>query len=81
MKAFLLGKVVVTREMILAMLRLKVDEFSRSQGWNMRELAELLKVDHQTVLYWNQGRAYPRLPMMVRLSQVFNCSLHDLLDL
>ena len=52
------------------MLRIKVAELSNSKGWTMRTVSELLGVEHQTVMYWNQGRCYPRLPMLVRFISV-----------
>jgi DNA-binding XRE family transcriptional regulator len=62
------------------MVRIKVHEAARSKGWTMRQVADHLGVDHQTVLYWNQGRALPRLPMFVKLSRLFDCQLDHLVD-
>lgn len=46
----------------------------------MRELSEQLMVDHQTVMYWNQGRAFPRLPMMLKICHLLGCKLDELVD-
>lgn len=63
------------------LLRLKIAELARTRlGVPMIALAERLNVEPQTVLYWNQGRCYPRLPMMLKLCKVFNCELSDLVD-
>jgi len=63
------------------LLRLRVSELTAQKlGWTMKQLAEFLGVEHQTVMYWNQGRSYPRLPMMLKLCHLFNCELHDLID-
>ncbi len=63
------------------LLRLKVSEISlKNRGWTMRELSERLMVDHQTVMYWNQGRTYPRLPMMLKVCHMLGCKLDDLVD-
>lgn len=63
------------------LLRLKVSELSKlNRGWSMRELSERLMVDHQTVMYWNQGRAFPRLPMMLKVCQVLGCKLDELIE-
>jgi len=62
------------------MVRIKVHESAKAKGLSMREVATQLGVDHQTVLYWNQGRALPRLPMFLRLSQLLGCQLDTLLD-
>ena len=63
------------------MLRLRVAELSHTKGWTMRTVAEILGVDHQTVMYWNQGRSYPRLPTLIRLSQLLNTTIEDLITL
>ncbi len=60
-------------------LRLRVAELALAhRGWTMRKVAERLGVDHQTVMYWNQGRTFPRLPMMLTLCRVLGCKLDEL---
>jgi DNA-binding Xre family transcriptional regulator len=61
------------------LMRLRIAEMAARIRWNMKQLAEALNVDHQTVLYWNQGRAYPRLPMLLVLTRLIGCSINDLL--
>lgn len=63
------------------LLRLKIVELTtQKQNWTMKQLAEKLNVDHQTVMYWNQGRCYPRLPMLLKLCQILECTLQELID-
>ena len=63
------------------LLRLKIAELShKNKQWSMRQLADHLTVEHQTVMYWNQGRCYPRLPMLLKICQLLNCSLDDIVD-
>lgn len=62
-------------------MRLQIAEVARrNKGWNMRKLADKLQVEHQTVMYWNQGRAYPRLPMLVRLCRLLGCTFEELVE-
>ena len=62
-------------------LRLRVAELALAyRGWNMRHLSEQLDVDHQTVMYWNQGRAFPRLPMLLKVCQLLGCTLDELVE-
>lgn len=64
------------------LLRLRIAELSQlNRGWTMKDLSERLMVDHQTVMYWNQGRSYPRLPMMIKVCHVLGCNLDELVDL
>ena len=62
-------------------MRLQIAEVARrNKGWSMRKLADKLQVEHQTVMYWNQGRAYPRLPMLVRLCRLLGCRFEELIE-
>ncbi len=61
-------------------MRLRIAEVAhRNKGWNMRMLSEKLDVEHQTVLFWNQGRTVPRLPMLLRLCRLLGCRVEDLI--
>lgn len=63
------------------LLRLRIAERALEfRGWTMKQLAETLDVDHQTVMYWNQGRTFPRLPMMLKVCHLLDCKLDDLVD-
>ena len=62
-------------------MRIRVREIAyRNRGWSMRVLADKLEVDHQTVLYWNQGRSHPRLPMLMRLCRLLRCAVEELVE-
>lgn len=62
-------------------MRIRIRELAfRNRGWSMKTLAERLEVDHQTVLYWNQGRAYPRLPMLLRMCRLLRCTVEELVQ-
>lgn len=62
-------------------MRLRIAELARQQkGWNMRKVAERMDVEHQTILYWNQGRSFPRLPILMRLCRLLECSVEDLVN-
>ncbi len=63
------------------LLRLRIAELSQHlRGWTMKDLSEHLMVDHQTVMYWNQGRSYPRLPTMIKVCHLLGCNLDELID-
>ncbi len=58
---------------------LKIAEVARrNKGWNMRKLADKMDIEHQTVMYWNQGRAYPRLPTLIKLCRLLECTFEEL---
>jgi ribosome-binding protein aMBF1 (putative translation factor) len=60
-------------------MHLQIAEVARrNKGWNMRKLADKMEIEHQTVMYWNQGRAYPRLPTLVKLCRLLGCTFEEL---
>lgn len=60
-------------------MRLQIAEVARrNKGWNMRKLADVMRLEHQTVMYWNQGRAYPRLPTLIKLCRLLECTFEEL---
>ena len=62
-------------------MRLRIAEVAyRNKGWSMKKLAEQLDLDHQTVLYWNQGRTYPRLPTLIQMCRLLRCKFEDLIE-
>lgn len=62
-------------------VRLRIAELGREKKqMNIKQLAEDLFYEYQTVLYWNQGRAFPSLHDIVRLSKYFNCSVDELIE-
>ncbi len=62
-------------------MRLRIAELARlNKGWSMRKVAERLKMEHQTILYWNQGRTCPRVPTLMRLCRLLECTVEELLD-
>jgi DNA-binding XRE family transcriptional regulator len=72
------GRLLLGGFTLEAKMRLLVAHNARlHRDWNMRQLADALGIEHQTVMYWNQGRAVPRLPMLVRLARLLHCSLDD----
>lgn len=64
---------------VLKRLRLKEAAF-RYKGWSLRALADHLLVAHQTVLYWNQGRVFPRLSRAVEITALLGCTLDELIE-
>lgn len=60
--------------------RLKVAEACLAKGWTLRELADRMDLDPQTVYYWNQGRSRPRLNSLLKLCALLECGVEDLLE-
>ncbi len=56
----------------LAMLR-------KQNNYTQEQLAELLSVSRQAVSKWESGLAYPETEKLIRLSELYNCSLDYLI--
>jgi transcriptional regulator with XRE-family HTH domain len=62
-------------------MRIRIaDAALKFKGWSMKELAKHLHVEHQTVMYWNQGRTYPKIPTLMDICKLLECSLDDLIE-
>lgn len=48
-------------------------------GMNQREAAQKLGVNQSTVCFWETGRNFPRASMLVKMADLYCCSLDDLL--
>jgi len=65
----------------VGIMRMRISELAcEKKGWTMKQLADMMGVEHQTVMYWNQGRSFPRLPMLIRLCRLVGCTLDDIID-
>lgn len=61
------------------MLGEKLAKLRREQGYTQEQLAELLGVSRQAVSKWESNAAYPETEKLVRLAQMYDCSLDYLL--
>lgn len=50
------------------------------KGLTQQEVAEKLFVTRQCVSKWERGKTIPDIKSLERLSELFSCSIHDLLD-
>jgi len=48
-------------------------------GLSQREAAERLGVNQSTVCYWETGRNFPRASMLVKMAELYCCSIDELL--
>ncbi|QOR67178.1 helix-turn-helix transcriptional regulator [Cytobacillus suaedae] len=57
--------------------KLKVER--KNKGWSQEELAEQLFVSRQSVSKWENGQNFPSIEIIIRLSDLFEISIDELL--
>ena len=58
---------------------MRLKEFRLSKGITQEELAEKLSVGQNTISQWETGERIPRVPTVLKLAEVLDCSVGDLL--
>lgn len=51
----------------------------KEQGWSQEQLAERLEVTRQTIYKWESGQSYPEMDRLMLLSELFHCTIDDLI--
>ncbi|MCM3617695.1 helix-turn-helix domain-containing protein [Sutcliffiella horikoshii] len=51
----------------------------KKRGWSQEELAEQLFVSRQSVSKWENGQNYPSIEIIIRLSDLFEITIDELL--
>lgn len=54
-------------------------ELRKNNNWSQEELAEKLNVSRQTVSKWESSKTIPELEKLVKLSEIYNISLDELI--
>ena len=57
----------------------KIKTLRTEKGLYQRELADLLKTSNSTICDWERGRCEPSIQDLIKLSNVFNCSVDYLI--
>ena len=57
----------------------KIIEMRKNKNLSQEQLAEVLNVSRQTISNWENGKFYPDIDALVKLSKCFIISLDDLL--
>lgn len=50
-----------------------------SKGYTQERLAEELSVDRSSVAKWESGEAIPRAKTLLKLSEIFGCTVDELI--
>ena len=44
-----------------------------------KELADRLGVSRSTLAMWETGKSYPRVEVLIKLSEIFGCTIDELI--
>lgn len=58
-----------------------VKELRKKAGYTQEELADATGVSRQTIISIERGRYIPSLPLALRISRFFECSMDDMFEL
>lgn len=57
---------------------MSIKEHRKSLEMTQKDLALLLGVNRTTVTMWETGKAYPAVETLIKLSEIFNCTIDEL---
>ena len=58
---------------------MRIREMRNLKGFSQRELADMLNVKCNTLCQWETGVRHPKANMLVKLSEIFGCTVDELL--
>lgn len=58
----------------------RLSALRKQAGFTQQQLADLLNVSNKTISQWETGRTLPDITMLVRLSEIYEMKLDELLD-
>ena len=57
---------------------MRIKEFRESSKMTQIDLAKKIGVKRSTVAMWEAGRIYPRVEVLIKLSDLFGCTIDEL---
>ena len=58
----------------------KIKEFRHKNNYTQRYIAYKLGVSQQSVVKWEQGKSIPRIVHLVKLANLMQCSVDELVN-
>ena len=57
----------------------KIQEYRKRQKWTQEELTKRIGVERSAVAKWESGKSLPQAAHLVKLAEIFGCSVDELL--
>lgn len=58
----------------------KIRTKRKQEKLTQKQLAKMVCVDTSTVAKWECGKSIPRMPVLIKLSKIFQCNIDDLIN-
>lgn len=52
-----------------------------NKGYTQKELAELIGISHYTLLKWEKGKSFPKVPQIQKLEELLGITYNDIIFL
>lgn len=59
-------------------MSVNIKKIRKEQGLTQVALAEKIGVKQNTISAWENGESYPRVEVLIKLSEIFGCTLDEL---
>ena len=66
---------------VLRMINDNINRYRKEKGYSQEEMAVKLHVVRQTVSKWENGRSVPDAEVLIRIAEILDVSVHDLLGI
>ena len=66
---------------VLRMINDNIKRYRKEKGYSQEEMAVKLHVVRQTVSKWENGRSVPDAEVLIRIAEILDVSVHDLLGI
>ena len=68
-----------TKDNLLESFRKNLRNFRKENGYTQQELADMLKLNRSIITAYESGKAFPKLPILIELADIFFVTVDDLI--
>ena len=61
-------------------VKMKIKDLREQKGLTQLELSQELGVQRSAIAKWETGRTFPRTELLLKLAQILNCTVDELLQ-
>lgn len=68
-----------TKDILLERFRKNLRNLRKENGYTQQELADMLKLNRSIITAYESGKAFPKLPILIELADIFFVTVDDLI--